>query len=95
MVPMSLICNTGAPSNIYLSKDALRTLDSEGLLLEDDKDMPYVKIHTNRDSVFSAALEEAPQVHKSANTLGLKSLKRLHFHLTDDGYSFNKDFVDL
>ena len=95
MVPMSFICNTGAPSHIYLSKDALRTLNNAGLLLMDDTEMPYVKIHTNRDSVFSALIEETPEVHKSANTLGLKSLKRLQLHLTDGGFSFNKDFVYL
>lgn len=40
MVPMSFICNTGAPSHIYLSGDALRTLDSAGLLLKDLQDTP-------------------------------------------------------
>ena len=93
MVPMSFVCDTGAPSHIYLSNEALRTLDNKGLLLRDDKDTPYVRIHTSKDSAFPAAIEETPQAHKSANILGLKSLKRLHLHLVDDGFSFNKEFV--
>ena len=95
VLPMSFICNTGAPSHIYLSGDALRALDGAGLLLKDDEDMPYAKIHANRDSVFSAAIELTPQVHKSANILGLKSLKRLHLRLTDDGFSFDNEFEYL
>ena len=78
MVPMSFVCDTGAPSHIYLSNEALRALDSKGLLLRDDKDTPYVKVHTNRISVFPATIEETPHTHKDANILGLKSLKRLH-----------------
>lgn len=93
MVPMSFVCDTGAPSHIYLSNEALRTLDSKGLLLRDEKDTPYLKIHTNRDSVFPATIEETPQAHKRANILGLKSLKKLHLHLTDGGFSFNKEFA--
>ena len=95
MVPMSFVCNTGAPSHIYLSKDALRTLESKGLLRMDEEDTPYVEIHINRESMFSAVVEETPEVYKSANILGLKSLRRLHLHLTDDGFSFNGDFVYL
>ena len=45
--------------------------------------------------MFSAAIELTPQVHKSANILGLKSLKRLHLRLTDDGFSFDNDFEYL
>ena len=64
MVPMSFVCDTRALSHIYLSNDALRTLDSKGLLLKDDKDTPYVKIHTSKDSMFPATIEETPQAYK-------------------------------
>ena len=54
-----------------------------------------MKLHTKRDSVFSAIIEETPPVHKSANILGLKALRRLHPHLTDNGFSFDHDFEYL
>ena len=95
MVPMSFVCDTGAPSHIYLSSRALSTLQDKGLLLTDDKEIQYVKIHINNTDTFPAVTEETPYVHKDANILGLKSLKRLNMHLKNDNFSFNESFVYL
>ena len=95
MVPMSFVCDTGAPSHIYLSSKALSILQEKGLLLTDDKEIQYVKIHINDTDTFPAVTEETPYVHKDANILGLKSLKRLNMHLKNDSFSFNESFVYL
>lgn len=43
MIPMSFVCDTGAPSHLYLSKKAFSVLNKYNLILEDDKEAKYVK----------------------------------------------------
>jgi hypothetical protein len=95
LIPMSFVCDTGAPSHIYLSTKALSILDENKLLMKDERDTPYVKIHIDNDNTFPATVEETPSVHKKANILGLKSLQKLHIYVINDKFSFNKDFVYL
>ena len=95
VVPMSFVCDTGAPSHVYMSNRALSVLQERGLLLKDDRDTPYVQVHINSTKTFPATIDETPYVHRDANILGLKSLKRLNMHLGDDSFSFNKDFIYL
>jgi hypothetical protein len=92
VIPMSFVCDTGAPSHIYLSKDALNVLDKAGLLLMDDRDTPYVRMHMNDNDTFPATVDETPSVHKHANILGLKSLKRLCLRLEGETFGFNEKF---
>ena len=47
------------------------------------------------DEKFPATVEETPSVHKHANILGLKSLKRLCFILKGETFSFNDEFQYL
>jgi hypothetical protein len=98
MVPMSFVCDTGAPSHLYLSKEAMEVLDKAGRLLKDDRDTPYVEMHTRGDEKFPATVEETPKnslnfYHKHANILGLKSLRRLCLSLKGDTFCFNEEFV--
>ena len=95
VVPMSFVCDTGAPSHMYLSKEAMEVLDKAKLLLKDDRDVPYVRVHVNGNNTFPATVEETPSVHKHANILGLKSLKKLHFRLEGEKFSFNDKFEYL
>ena len=94
-IPMSFVCDTGAPSHVYLSNKALSILNSKGLLLKDERETPYINIHISSRKTFPAVVEETPYIHKDANILGLKSLRRLNLHLIDNGFSFNEDFVYL
>ncbi len=91
-IPMSFVCDTGAPSHMYLSQEALNTLKNAGLLMTDERETPYVKIHRDCKNTFLATVEETPHVHKRANILGLKSLKKLHLAMKDDTFSFNDGF---
>lgn len=95
VIPMSFVCDTGAPSHIYLSPEAMSVLDRNKLLLKDERDTPYVNMHINKNDTFPATVEETPSVHKHANILGLKSLKRLQFSLKGNNFSFNDGFVYL
>ena len=92
VVPMSFVCDTGAPSYMYMSSIALSILQDKGLLLKDDKDTPYVQVHIDSKNAFPATVEETPHHHKDANILGLKSLQRLSMHVTEGGFTFNSGF---
>ncbi len=94
-LPMSFVCDTKAPSHLYLSKDALDALEKHQLILTDDRENQYVKIHFNKTKTFNANVEETPYIHKNSNIMGLKALKRLHLNLKDDSFSFNSNFVYL
>jgi hypothetical protein len=52
-------------------------------------------MHIRGYETFPATVEETPSVHKRANILGLKSLKRLCFSLKGETFSFNDEFVYL
>ena len=86
---------SGAPSHVYLSKEAMDVLGKAGRLLKDDRDTPYVEMHIRGDEKFPATVEEAPSVHRHANILGLKSLKRLCFSLRGEAFNFNDKFQYL
>ena len=93
VVPMSFVCDTGAPSHLYLSKEAMDVLHKAGRLLKDDRDTPYVEMHIRDGKKFPATVEETPSVHRHANILGLKSLKRLCLRLKGEKFSFNDSFI--
>jgi len=95
VVPMSFVCDTGAPSHFYLSKKALDVLQKHRLIKEYDRETQYVKVQANKHNIFNANIEETPYIHRSANIIGLKVLKKLHLNLADNTFSFNKDFVYL
>ena len=86
---------SGAPSHLYLSKEAMDVLDKAGRLLKDDRDTPYVEMHIRGDEKFLATVEETPSVHRRANILGLKSLKRLCFIFKGETFSLNDKFQYL
>lgn len=95
LIPMSFVCDTGAPSHMYLSKYAYDTLEKHNRILTDDRGNQYVKIHLNKTTTFNANIEETPHIHKNANIIGLKALKKLHLALKDDTFSFNENFQYL
>ena len=96
VVPMSFICDTGAPGFVYLSPKASRALASKGLLMADEATgRPYVRMHKDENSEFDAPTQETPRPHTDANVLGVRALMKLHFKTTDDGFSFDRDFVYL
>ena len=94
-VPMSFVCDTGAPSHLYLSTQAYNILEKYNRVLIDDRGNQYVKIHLNETKTFNANIEETPHIHRNANIIGLKALKRLHLALKDDTFSFNNEFLYL
>ena len=96
VLPMSFICDTGAPGCVYLSPKAWRTLDSKGLLLAAKiTGNPYVEIRQDEGRVFKAAAEDTLQPHFNANVLGIEALHKLNIRMTDDAFSFYPGFKYL
>ena len=94
-MPISFVCDTGAPSHFYLSLNTLNKLSKYDVLKTDERGTMYVKILKNTRDTFLANIEETPHIHKNANIIGLKALQKLELHLNDHGFSFNKNFVHL
>jgi hypothetical protein len=79
-IPMSFVCDTGAPMGLYLSEKALYILKHCGRVVEDETGNEYTTIH----NVGRAAVEQTPPGHAPANLIGLRVLVKL-------GLSLNRD----
>ncbi|KAJ3220943.1 hypothetical protein HK099_003902 [Clydaea vesicula] len=59
-IPMSFVCDTGAPSSFYLSSKAIEILEEYSLLKLDDKGVAYVTIHKdNSRSINNQTINNA------------------------------------
>ena len=73
-VPMSFVCDTGAPMGFYLSEATRAALDSLGRVLEDDSNgQKYLVI----PGIGSAAVEQTLPGHAPAKIMGLRVLRRV------------------
>jgi hypothetical protein len=91
-IPFSFICDTGVPKHLYLSQNTISKLSEYELLYSSELDISYVKIHKNPTTIFKAPIDETPNIHKNANIIGLKTLKKLGLVLDDDVFRFNNEF---
>ena len=80
-IPISFICDTGAPDSFYLSSDVIRLLSDR--LKEDDLGATFIKINNKRFFVGST-----PSNHDSINIIGLKALSFFGLCLEEDGFYF-------
>jgi hypothetical protein len=94
-MPLSFVCDTGAPSHFYLSVNALNKLGEYNVFKTDERGTMYVKVFKTPTETFLANIEETPHVHKNANIIGLKALQKLELHVSDQRFSFNSNFTYL
>lgn len=84
-MPMSFVCDTGAPMGFYLSGIAYRKLREIKRLKEDETGNEYVVI----ENMGKIAVEPTPQGHKPANIMGLRILTKMQLRLcTDNSFLF-------
>lgn len=84
-IPMSFVCDTGAPMGFYLSDLAYRKLKEIKRLKEDETGNEYVVIK----DMGKIAVEPTPQGHKPANIMGLRVLTKMQLRLhADNSFSF-------
>lgn len=83
-IPMSFVCDTGAPTALYLSQKAYKLLTDCKRVLEDDAGNVYASVH----GTGSAAVEPTPPGHAPANIIGLKLLMRLKLNLSSSNFVF-------
>jgi hypothetical protein len=88
-MPMSFVCDTGAPTALYLSEKAYKILSKHRRVLEDDAGNVYANIC----GTGPAAVEPTPPGHAPANIIGLKLLLRLGLDLDPDKSMYNSSFV--
>jgi hypothetical protein len=87
-LPMSFVCDTGAPYDFYFADLAMQNLTTGGRLKEDDIGNAYLDNIVGR----KAAVRETPYTHKPANILGLKMMLKLGCTLTETGFGFSETF---
>jgi len=83
-IPMTFVCDTGAPMFFYLSPQAKLLLEKERIK-EDELQNLYVVIGEKK-----ATIQETPINHQPANVIGLLMLQRLGIHLTEEGFELDK-----
>lgn len=80
-IPMSFVCDTGAPMGFYLSEKALLLLKKIGIIQEDETGIEYV----NLKNIGKIAVTQTPPGHAPANIIGLRLLTKLELGLTSNG----------
>lgn len=96
-IPMSFVCDTGAPGSFYLSPTAMAIMKSVGKVLSNDMNDAYTEVLArtgNRDS-FTAVLDSTPRLHRNANIIGLKVMMKLGFSLSQETFSLGNNLEHL
>ncbi len=79
-VPVSFVCDTGAPMGLYLSDKASNTLRSFDRIIEDEAGNEYADVHR----AGKTAVQPTPPGHAPANIMGLRLLVKLSLELKED-----------
>ena len=85
-VPMSFVCDTGAPYDFYLSDRAMMELEKGGRLREDDLGNAFLSDVVGNNS----AVKEIPYTHEPGNLIGMRLMLRLGFVMGDGSFGFSK-----
>ena len=81
-IPVTFICDTGAPSFIYINSVTRRLIKS--IILKDEIDNEYLKINEKR-----MGIKPSPTNHPDVNIIGLRALSQFQLFLNADEFSFN------
>lgn len=83
-VPITFVCDTGAPGSLYLSEKAREQIEDARILKDRDLGIEYIKLSTTKKKI---QIDDHPSNHKNINIMGLMALSR--FGLNVDYESFN------
>ena len=96
-LPMSFVLDTGAAMHFYLSRAARTLLKRCDLVVMDESDVERLTIHYKlKDGTtcrFGAPIEVISDNNDPANIIGLSTLMRLGLQLSQNGISFENDFL--
>ena len=81
-IPFTFICDTGAPSSIYLNDITRRMLITR--LLKDDLGNLFLRINGKR-----MAVKPSPEPHSDTNIFGVLALRSFGFHFDEATFNFN------
>lgn len=84
-VPMSFVCDTGAPMGLYLSTKATNILRNIKRVVEDETGNEYVEIF----GIGKASIEPTPPGHAPANIIGLRVIMKLELSTGGGSFRFN------
>lgn len=81
-VPISFVCDTGAPSFLYLAEKTKHVLMCR--ISEDDLQNSIINIHGKQMLV-----SDPPQNHKNVNIMGLRALEYFELYLKQGLFEFS------
>jgi hypothetical protein len=84
-IPVTFVCDTGAPSFIYINK-ITRRLIKDRIHKDDDNDQDYIIINNKR-----MAIKASPAPHEDCNIIGLLALSYFKMFFEENGVGFNFD----
>ena len=84
-IPMSFVCDTGAPMGFYLSETAREVLRSLGRIREEDRSGLF-SLHVQ--GLGATAVDDTPRGYCPANIMGLRILQRVGLVVEPDCNSF-------
>jgi hypothetical protein len=83
-IPLTFLCDTGAPSHFYLSREAYKVLEEGGRILGDEL-LDYMVVNEAK-----VAVRATPYTHDPGNIMGLLMLEKLGLSLKEGGFSFSQ-----
>jgi hypothetical protein len=92
-IPMTFVCDTGAPMHFYLCPKATEILEGHKRIQMDELQTTFVVSNKG----LKSTVQETPMSHQPGNVLGLLFLRQNGFFLTDDnhGFDFKQKFLYL
>jgi hypothetical protein len=90
-LPMSFILDTGAMSDVFLSKEGLAAFEKYKLVRRDGLDNRFAPLRFGKknDQQMKCLIQTTPENFEPANLIGLKLLLRLGLHLNKSSFEFD------
>ena len=84
-IPMSFVCDTGAPMGLYLSTKATDLLRNIRRIVEDETGNEYVEV----SEIGKASIEPTSPGHAPADIIGLRVIMKLELSTRRGSFVFN------
>jgi len=92
-IPITFVCDTGAPLYFYLAPKTLELLKFTGrYIIDEELGIKYITIISTGKKM---PIHETPSHHPNINIMGLKALGRFKLRVDDESFSFDNlpDFL--
>jgi len=83
-LPVSFLCDSGAPGPLYLGKPTIDALKAKGLLVDGGNGYDIIRLSfANGPTDHAIPIQPTPPNHAPANIIGLPLIKKMRVHFDD------------